>query len=249
MLRAVLFDLDNTLILFDEVSFMSGYFPLLAGKFSDILAPDKFAAKLLQATLIVHKNDGSMINRELFLNAFCDGSNVDREDIWRRFERFYREDFDQFKDMVAATDCAREVFVDVRKKGLKIVIATNPLWPLAAQIKRLSWAGLGGIDIVLITHIDNMSFCKPQPGYYRQICEMIGEKAQDCLMVGDDPANDMVAAKFGMKTYQAVDSLNRAESPLQLSKQVIGNNTEGIPPADFKGPLACVPLTVDTLLQ
>jgi len=249
MLKAVLFDLDNTLILYDEMKFLKIYFPLVAGKFADILPPDEFAERLMKATLVLHKNDGRLLNREAFLNSFCEGLQQSRDEIWKRFEDFYQNDFDHFKDMVVIPDHARDVFLNIGRKNLKIVIATNPIWPLNAQMKRLSWAGLGDIDFALITNIDNMTFCKPQIGYYQEICRKIGERAEDCLMVGDDPANDMVVARIGMRTYLTVDSLNHVESPLALSKQVIGNNTEGIPPADFKGPLARVPEAVDTLLQ
>jgi FMN phosphatase YigB (HAD superfamily) len=248
MLKAVLFDLDNTLILFNEVKFVSAYFPLIAEKFADVLPAGRFAEKLLQATLELHKNDGSRINREAFIKAFCNDIPLSAEEIWRRFEKFYMDDFDTFKEMVAAPECAHNVFNHIREKGLKIVIATNPIWPLVAQMKRLSWVGLDEFEIALVTNIDNMTFCKPQLGYYREICSLIGEKPEDCLMVGDDPANDMVAAKIGMKTYLTVDSLDHAEKPLEFSKQVIGNNTEGIPPADFEGPLACAVEAIDTLL-
>jgi len=249
MLKAVLFDLDNTLILYDEMKFISGYFPVAAEKFADVIPPEKFGEKLLLATMELHKNDGSMTNRERFLQAFSSSVQLSPGEIWNRFDKFYSEDFDRFKDMVATPACAHEVFRYIRDKGLKIVIATNPIWPLSAQLRRLSWVGLGDIEVDLVTHIDNMTFCKPQLGYYHQICSLINEKPGDCLMVGDDPANDMVAARIGIKTYLTDDSVKHAEKPRELSKQVIGNNTEGIPPADFKGPLACVIEAVDNLLS
>ena len=93
-----------------------------------------------------------------------------------------------------------------------------------------------------------MSYCKPQLGYYRQICQLINVKPEKCLMVGDDPANDMVAARAGMKTYQATDSRAYSQKPLAISKNVIGNDLEGIPPTDFSGPLTDVPRAIDTLL-
>lgn len=248
MLKAVFFDLDNTLILFDEVRFLGSYFPSVAAKFADVIDPGSFADKLLQATQEMHKNDGSMINRERFLKAFSARVELPPAEIWHRFEKFYAEDFDRFKDMVSAPDCANDVFGYIRAKGLKIVIATNPIWPLEAQLRRLSWVGLNADDLALVTHIDNMSYCKPQLGYYRQICELIDEQPGNCLMVGNDPANDMVAARIGVRTYLTDDSLKRVENPLEMSRKIIGNDTDGIPPADFTGPLACVNEAIDMLI-
>ena len=249
MLKAVLFDLDNTLILFEEEKFLMGYYPVLMARFAGLFPDGQFAERLMKATVVLRDNDGSKINRELFLGVFCDGLKVSRDEVWSRFEQFFSLDFDIFKDAVTATPGAEAAFRHVKGRGLKIVVATNPIWPLVVQKKRMAWAGLGDIDIDLITHIDNMSYCKPQLGYFRQICQLINVKPEECLMVGDDPANDMVAAKTGMKTYQATDSRAYSQKPLTISKNVIGNDLEGIPPADFSGPLANVPEAVDALLQ
>ena len=248
MLKAVLFDLDNTLIFYDEMKFANLFFPGVAARFSDLIPQDKFAERLMVATLMAHKNDGSMTNRELFVSEFIKGTDLNPGQVWQRFEIYYDQDFDSIKDTVTAPDNARQVLQSVHGRNLKVVIATNPILPLNAQRKRLSWAGLDGVSLALVTHIENMSYCKPQLGYYRQVCQLIGEKPEDCLMVGDDPANDMVSALIGMKTYKTIDSLDHSEKPLELSKTVIGNNTEGIPPADFEGPLGCVPEAVDCLL-
>ena len=249
MLKAVLFDLDNTLILFEEENFLMGYYPVLMARFAGVFPDGQFAERLMKATVVLRDNDGSKINRELFLEVFCQGLSISRDEVWARFEQFFSLDFDMFRDAVTAAPGAGEVFRHAKGRGLKIVVATNPIWPLVVQKKRLDWAGLGDMDIDLITHIDNMSYCKPQLGYFSQICQLIGVKPGDCLMVGDDPANDMVAGKAGMKTYQTTDSRAYSQKPLEISKNVIGNNLDGIPPADFSGPLADVPEAVDTLLQ
>jgi FMN phosphatase YigB (HAD superfamily) len=249
MLKAVLFDLDNTLIIYDEVEFFKLYFPMVASWFKDLISPDKFAEKLMQATLDMHQNDGSVSNRERFLKAFCQGTGWDRQDIWKRFDGFYAQDWDRLMDTTTVPNCSREVLEGVQEHGLKTVIATNPIWPLRAQLRRLAWAGLDGLQLSLVTNIDNMSFCKPKLGYYEQVCGLIGERPESCLMVGDDPANDMVAARIGMKTYLTRDSLDHVESPREVSKQVIGNDLEGIPPATFEGPLCLVTRAVENLLQ
>ena len=249
MLKAVLFDLDNTLILFEEVSFLNGYYPVLAARFDGIFPDGQFAERLMRAAGALRANDGSKINRELFLGAFCYGLNISKDEIWSRFEQFFSLDFNMFRERVTAAPGAQAAFSHVKGRGLKIVVATNPIWPLVVQKKRLAWAGLGDIDVDLITHIDNMSYCKPQLGYFLQICRLIGVRPEECLMVGDDPANDMVAARTGMKTYHTTDSRAYSQKPLGISKNVIGNDLDGIPPADFSGPLADVPVAVNALLQ
>jgi len=248
MLKAVLFDLDNTLILFEEVTFINGYYPVMAARFAGVFPDGQFAERLMKATIALRSSDGRVSNRELFITTLCEGLNMNRDEVWARFEQFFSLDFDVFKDAVKAAPGAGEAFRHVKDRRLKIVVATNPIWPIVVQKKRLAWAGLDDIEVDLITHIDNMNYCKPQLGYYRQICRLIDVQPEECLMVGDDPANDMVAAVTGMKTYQATDSRAHSQKPLEVSKKVIGNNLEGIPPADFSGLLVDVPRAVDSLL-
>ncbi len=248
MLKAVLFDLDNTLILFEEVTFIKGYYPVMAARFAGVFPDGQFAERLMKATIALRSNDGSVNNRELFIRSLCEGLDVNRDEIWARFEQFFSLDFDIFKDAVTAAPGAGEAFRYVKGRGLKLVVATNPIWPLVVQQKRLAWAGLGDLEVDLITHIDNMNYCKPQLGYYKQICRLIDVQPEECLMVGDDPANDMVAANAGMLTYQTTDSSAYSQKPLEISKKVIGDDLDGVPPADFNGPLTDVPRAINGLL-
>jgi FMN phosphatase YigB (HAD superfamily) len=80
-----------------------------------------------------------------------------------------------------------------------------------------------------------MSFVKPRLGYYRQICHKIGLDPRDCLMVGNDPVNDMIARKTGMQTYRTTEAEAVDYTSLTLTakkKRGPGN----IPPPDFSGP-------------
>ncbi len=249
MIQAVLFDLDNTLILYDEMKFAAHYFPRITRRFEDLFPADEFGERLLKATLGTHQNDGSKTNKELFLDLFCAGLKNSRQEIWQRFDDFYENDFDWFGEIITAPAESLDVMRELQRMKIRVAIATNPILPLVAQLKRLAWAGLGSIDFALVTNIENMNYCKPNLGFYRQVCQILGERPEDCLMVGDDPANDMVSARIGMKTYQTEDSRKYVEKPLQLSKQVIGDKTEGIPPADFTGTLAGVPQAVESLLK
>ena len=52
-----------------------------------------------------------------------------------------------------------------------------------------------------------MSYSKPNPKYYLEITEKIGVKPEECLMVGNDVGDDMVAADLGMKVFLLTDCL------------------------------------------
>jgi FMN phosphatase YigB (HAD superfamily) len=194
----------------------------------------------------VLNNNGQMLNVDCFMNVFCKGYETHRDEFWRRFMRFYETEYDQFRSLASVPAGAREMLLQLREKSLKLVIASNPLWPSIAQNKRLAWAGLGDLQFDLVTHIENMTGCKPQVEYYHEICSKIGEGPEACLMVGNDPVNDMVVATVGMKTYLVTDV---EASGLEVSQTGHRMALSDIPKPDFEGPLLGVPKAVNDLLR
>ena len=249
MLRAVLFDLDNTLIRFDEREFFEAYIPRISTVFSDMMPLETLITKLLLSTQMLVNNNGQMSNAEYFMSSFSQGYEGYKEEIWKRFIKFYETEFDRFKALVSVTPGVREVFVKLKKMGVKLVIASNPIWPQIVQMKRLSWAGLGDWNFELVTHIENMSYCKPHIEYYLEICQKINEKPDGCLMVGNDPVNDLVVAKIGMKTFLVTDSSEFDGSELELSKSIRDDTAAELIVPDFQGLLSDVPDAVETLFQ
>jgi FMN phosphatase YigB (HAD superfamily) len=249
LLKAVLFDLDNTLIRFDEREFFEAYIPRISTVFSDMMPLETLITKLLLSTQMLVNNNGQMSNAEYFMSSFSEGYEGYQEEIWKRFIKFYETEFDRFQALVSVTPGVREVFVKLKKTGVKLVIASNPIWPQIVQMKRLSWAGLGDWNFELVTHIENMSYCKPHIEYYLEICQKIDEKPNGCLMVGNDPVNDLVVAKIGMKTFLVTDGSEFDGSELELSKSIRDDTAVELIAPDFTGLLSDVPDAVEALLK
>jgi len=247
-LRAVLFDLDNTLVRFSERRFFDIYLPLVSAAFSDIMPPEVFVTKLLQSTHALIDNDGGMSNADFFMSAFAEGYEDRRDEIWDRFMDFYESDeYDRLRSLMTVPRGSRDVFAYLRRKGVKIAIASNPIWPLKAQLKRLSWAGLADQRFDLVANMENMSRCKPHIEFYREVCAKIEEGPEACIMVGNDPVNDMVGATIGMKTFLVIDE-SGSDSGLELSRRFRSGTPADIPEPDFSGPLAEVTDAVEALL-
>jgi len=249
MLKAVLFDLDNTLIHFSERKLLENYLALVLPVFADIMPPDKFVERLLLSTQVLMNNNGEMSNADYFMNSFSAGLDISRDNLWRRFMDFYEAEFDRFRDIVSVPDGVRDVFLKLQRVKVKLVIASNPIWPSIVQMKRLAWAGLSDIEFDLVTNIENMSYCKPRLEYYLEVCRKIAVEPEDCLMVGNDPVNDMIVARIGMKTYLVTEEGKVNETAIELSKKIRNNKTFDIPKPDFEGHLTSVPAAVDSLLR
>lgn len=206
--QAVLFDLDGTLLPMDQDIFVKAYFGLLAKKLSPFgYDPQKLIDAIWAGTAAMVKNDGSHTNEEAFWNCFATffGETVRKDEPL--FEEYYRVEFQQMQAACGFATEAREIINLVKTSGTRLILATNPIFPAIATQSRIRWAGLNAGDFELITTYENSSHCKPNLDYYRDILAKMELRAEDCLMVGNDVAEDMVAATLGMDTFLLTDCL------------------------------------------
>ena len=236
-LSAILFDLDNTLIIFNESKFYTGYLDRIGKVFADLVPPEQFPDHLLSATMALLENDGARSNVDYFMDILTDLCKGPRDKLWQRFLHFYDTEYDHLEKVTSLPDGLDDVFAYFASTDYKLVLATNPIFPLSVQHKRLAWAGLEHVQFELITHIENMSFCKPNLGYYHEICAKIDATPETCLMVGNDAINDMVAANTGMKTYFTTDDKNLGQGDLHVSANLRENAKPEVREPDFSGPL------------
>ena len=201
MLKAVLFDLDGTLLPLDD-RFVETYFSLLAKKMSDHgYDPDLLLKTIWKALAAEAANDGSVTNREMFWKVF---SSVFGEDSIKDepvFDEFYRNEFQKVKGVCSPTPKAKYIVDMLRSKGVKVILATNPIFPKVATDSRIRWAGMEPDDFDMYTTFEDIGVSKPNLDYYRLIMERMGLDPKDCLMVGNDVSEDMVAEELGMRVF------------------------------------------------
>ncbi|MHA1237598.1 MAG: HAD family hydrolase, partial [Candidatus Hodarchaeales archaeon] len=203
-ITTLLFDLDNTLIMFDEKAFIPLYGKHIHAYFTDeIPSYEDFMTLFLQSThSMLQKEPIGFTNLEKFAANFAPKINLANDEILKRFIHFYENGYDNLKDIITPAHKAQEL-IQFASKHFDIVAATNPLFPAVATEKRLIWGGISSADIpwLEITSADNYSNAKPYLDYYLELLENIKKTPSECLMVGDDEVNDMVAGQLGIKTY------------------------------------------------
>ncbi|MFX1510408.1 MAG: HAD family hydrolase [Promethearchaeota archaeon] len=224
-IKALLIDFDNTLVLFNEDQFLVSYAKLAHPYYKDLFDESTFFQKLLQSTLHMIHNDGSQTNVEAFTKHFItDTPTLTYDACIGRFRQFYEESFEQLGSIVTVVPYGRALLEKVIKKGIQVIIATNPIFPEIATKIRIGWAGLLDLDITLMTHAENMSYCKPHPEYYQAILDFIQQEPQDCVMAGNDPISDMSASDLGFQTF-LVD-LDQEKGRLGVLSKEVGNSAK-----------------------
>lgn len=218
MLNAVFFDLDGTLLPMDQDLFVKSYLGKMAQKLGPVgYDPEKFVKALWTGTAAMVKNDGRHTNEEIFWSCFQQFFGPDVRKDEHIFDDFYRNEFQEVRHDCGFNPAAAEAIHAIQAMGLRTVLATNPLFPPAATHSRIRWAGLKPSDFEFITTYDNSSFCKPNPEYYREILGKLKLKPEECLMVGNDVTEDMVAGSIGMEVFLLTDCLiNREDKNLDV---------------------------------
>jgi FMN phosphatase YigB (HAD superfamily) len=217
MIDTVLFDLDGTLLPIDLDKFMKIYFEELGRKFYDIIEPKQLAKYIWAATEVMVNNLEPRCNEEVFMEKF--GQLVESSNLpiyQQRFDEFYDQGFLKVRDSVVENSAIRKSVQVLRDKGYKLVIATNPLFPRKAIYHRIEWAGFTPSDFSYVTYYEQNHYCKPQIQYYQEILQAIGKAPEQCMMVGNDVQEDLVAGKLGLETYLINDFLiHRTKEPIQ----------------------------------
>ncbi|MEW6308239.1 MAG: HAD family hydrolase [Bacillota bacterium] len=205
-MRALLLDLDGTILGLDLASFVPAYTRAAAEYFADVIPPARFIKELFRATsAMVADDDPQATNADVFARHFFPAIGKPAEELLPLFDRFYQEEFPKLKVEATLKPESHQLVNAAKGLGLRLVLATNPVFPRAAVEERLRWAGLDSGEFELITTYEDMHFCKPNPNYYREILALIGLEAAECLMAGNDSLEDMVAGDVGIATYLVTD--------------------------------------------
>ncbi len=223
MIKAILFDLDGTLLPMDQDTFVKAYFKGLAAAVSPCgYEPETLIKNFWLGVAAMSRNDGSATNEQVFWNTFIRLYGEKALEDKPYFEGYYENEFAGVKNACGFNPGVKSFIDNLKTKGHKIVLATNPLFPKAATKARIEWAGLSPEDFEFYTTYENYRYCKPNLDYYREILNLLNLTGEECVMIGNDVAEDMVAEQLGMKVFLLTDCLINKNNE-DISKYPNGN--------------------------
>jgi FMN phosphatase YigB (HAD superfamily) len=207
MIKAVLLDLDDTLISTNTALFFPAYLRML-GEFAAFIAPpDTFVQQVVSsydATLQTRDVTDRLYERYLRRLSANLPTSMDEQGLAATFADFYAERYGSLSDQIRPRP-ETPAFLDwLFEHNYRVVVATNPAIPENATLQRMAWGGIPAADypFATITTLENMHFGKPQPEYFEEILLRLDISAGEAIMIGDDWENDIVgAAACGLNTF------------------------------------------------
>lgn len=206
MIKAVLLDLDNTLIHNPDRAFAIAFLHHAETFFSKRLSMTDFRTPFRAAIQAMCSLDAdpTQSNHERVVSHLAAASGAPAHDVDAAVDAFYHTVFPQLRECIQPVTGAVDLIHHLQNEGYAVVIATNPLYSAHALELRLEWTGLPtDLDTyAFVTHAENMHTAKPNPAYYAEILARVGIEPDEAVMIGDGDKNDVQPAQqVGIHTY------------------------------------------------
>lgn len=221
MIKVCCFDLDGTLLQMDTDKFIENYMRSVAVHMAPVIDPHKLGEWIWAATgEMIKSQDAEATNQQVFDQHFLALCGMEKEKVWPHFDEFYEKKFSSLKQYSLPSPHARPIVQAAINAGFKVVIATNPLFPKTAILERMRWCEVDDLPFEWVTVYEESHFSKPNPLYYKEIADKLNVLPDQCVMIGNDMQEDMVASKIGMKTYLVTNHMiDRGNTDYQVDQK------------------------------
>jgi phosphoserine phosphatase len=136
----LLLDLDDTLLETNMNAFIPAYFKALSAALAEKVAPEVMIQALTGGTKAMMVNmDPAQTLREVFDAHFFPRLGLDRNTLQLAIDRFYDEIFPTLGTLTKPIPEAVRLVDWAFAQGHRVVIATNPFFPLKAVQHRLGY--------------------------------------------------------------------------------------------------------------
>ena len=215
-MKNLLFDLDGTLLPMNEDLFVKVYFGELTKKAKPYgFEENKLTEVWWKGTAAMVKNDGSRSNEAAFWEVYQNEFGISKDKYYDVFIDFYLNEFNIAISACRPNKLANEIITICKEKGLRLFLATNPIFPKEATENRIRWAGLNPSDFDDITTYETSCYCKPNLAYYQSILDRHNLVSQETMMIGNDVQEDLISKQLGLTTFLVTDCLlNRKEEEI-----------------------------------
>ena len=209
MLKAVVFDMDDTLLHLNLSAFIAVFAKEEATILSQIARRNmlstfaQFSGALFE--LNANERDDDLTNMQFFRNQIERRCGVPLDDpvVAEAFEFYEREVLPPRNDSIIRArprTGSHAIIEQVVSHGLRTALLTNPSFSRACIECRMGWGDMLDMPFELVTSMENSTRCKPDARYYLESLEALGLAPEEVLMVGNDPKRDFPSPDCGIRT-------------------------------------------------
>ena len=208
-ITTVLFDLDGTLIGMDQEEFIRLYFVTILDKLAALGFDKSLMYESLETAIKATKqNNGEMTNEARFWQSFSEAVGGLSDKLRDTVLSFYSDDFlNVLEGSCTPFSRANEIIEAAKNKGLRVILATNPLFPAIATHARIRLGGMSPSDFEYITAYENSSYCKPESAYFTELLTKLSVSSDECVMIGNDTRDDFAAHALGIPVFVLTECL------------------------------------------
>lgn len=216
MIKAVLLDLDNTLLHNPEREWVAAFRGEWDRHFLQRYGIENASAALRGAIGCLNREPPSYLTNSAVLHdALVAELPLTEREVAAAVASFYAEAYGRLQAITSPVSMAADLVRELLEQDLLLAIATNPFFPEEATCERIGWAGLSDFvaDFAFITHSENMRFAKPSPAYFAETVARVGVEPDETLLIGDSRHNDIEPANaIGIHTWQVSGALELGEA-------------------------------------
>ncbi|MBN1668085.1 MAG: DinB family protein [Anaerolineales bacterium] len=216
MTLTLLLDLDDTLLGNQMDTFIPAYMGALGKYLSEHVHFGEMSQTMMAATQkMFANNEFDQTLKEVFDRAFYAPLGLEEAQIKGDIDAFYERVFPNLRTVTQARPEAVAMVDEAVRRGYRVGVATNPLFPLTAIRQRLEWAGFrpDAQPFALIPSYESFHFAKPNPAYFAEFMARLGWPRGPVLMVGNDYDHDVRGAHaMGIQTFWIANGMGRPES-------------------------------------
>ncbi|WP_278563683.1 HAD family hydrolase [Collinsella tanakaei] len=209
MLKAVVFDMDDTLLSINLSAFIAVFARDEAALLADIARKSQLSMFATFGAALYALNNGERNDDDTNLAFFQ--KQVERRcgvplsdpviaDVLTYYEREILPGKNDGIINARPREGAREAIDAVASRGLRCALLTNPSFSRACIECRMGWGDMLDMPFELVTTMENSTRCKPSADYYLASIAKMGLEPQEVLMVGNDPRRDFPSPDCGIQT-------------------------------------------------
>lgn len=206
MIKNIMFDMDGTLIDCYAEVFVPVYVKAIRDAFGEPLG-DIIAKVAISGAHVMVKNDGLRTNKEAFMEYARSRVPMPIDEFEKKITEFYADGYKAVASVIRPKPLMAEAVKVLKARGLRLVVTTNPVFPLAALLLRLRWGGHDPAMFDFVTSYETSSYAKPSSDYYTETLRRLSMDPANTLIVGNDEKEDVESGKAaGMLAYYLTDT-------------------------------------------